>query len=138
MIILDTNIISELMAADPEPNVVEWLNKQETSTLFLTTITVAEIYYGLSLLPRGKRKSFLEKQFDRFLQTAFEQRILAFDLSCTAVYGDIMAKRRRAGRPMSSLDGQIAAIALNRSFAVATRNTKDFSSCGLDLINPFD
>jgi hypothetical protein len=137
VIILDTNVVSEFMTSPPASSVLSWLNAQETSALFLTTITIAEIGFGLRTMPNGKRRDMLTERFEQFVTTAFEQRILPFDEDAARVYGDVLAHRREIGRPISSLDGQIAAIARSRGFSVATRNIRDFEECQVDLINPF-
>jgi predicted nucleic acid-binding protein len=88
-------------------------------------------------MPKGKRRDLLTEHFELFIKTAFEQRILPFDIDAARIYGDVLGHRRDIGRPISSLDGQIAAIARSRGFSVATRNIKDFEECQIDLINPF-
>ncbi len=138
MIILDTNIVSEFMTSPPSGLVLSWINDQDVSLLYLTTITIAEINYGLSIMPAGKRRDLLEERFKLFTVSAFEQRILSFNESAANLYGGILAHRRQLGRPMSCFDGQIAAIAKVQGFVVATRNVKDFNDCQLELINPFD
>ncbi len=138
MIILDTNIVSEFMTSPPSGLVLNWINNQDVSLMYLTTITIAEINYGLSIMPTGKRRSLLEERFKLFTESAFEQRILSFNESAANCYGDILANRQQLGRPMSCFDVQIAAIARSQGFAVATRNLKDFKDCQLELINPFD
>jgi len=138
MIILDTNIVSEFMTSPPSDAVLRWLNDQDVPSLYLTTITIAEIGYGLSALPMGKRRVLLDERFRLFVASAFEQRILSFNESAASIYGDILAHRRKQGHPMSCFDGQIAAIARSKGFAIATRNTKDFRDCQIDLINPFE
>ena len=137
MIIADTNIISEIMKTAPSRVVLEWLNAQDTESLFLTTITIAEIGYGLRILPDGKRRRLLAERFERFIAYAFEQRILSFDEAAARVYSDIMGHRKEIGRPMSVPDGQIAALARANGFGIATRNIKDFEECQIKLINPF-
>ena len=137
MIILDTNVVSEFMTSPPASAVLDWLNAQETTSLFLTTITIAEIGFGLRIMPKGRRRDLLTERFEQFVTTAFEQRILSFDEDAARVYGEVLGYRREIGRPISSLDGQIAAIARSRGFSVATRNIKDFEDCQVELINPF-
>ncbi len=137
MIILDTNVVSEFMTSPPASSVLSWLNAQNTTSLYLTTITIAEVSFGLRTMPQGKRRDMLAERFEQFVTTAFEQRILSFDEDAAKVYGEVMGYRREIGRPMSSLDGQIAAIARSRGFSVASRNTKDFEECQVDVINPF-
>lgn len=137
MILLDTNIISELMAANPNERVVNWLNGQDAAVLFLSTITVAEVSYGLRILPEGKRYRILKDKFDQFLTEAFEGRILSFDEAAAIIYGEVMGRRKEMGKPMAVPDGQIAAIARTKGFTLATRNIKDFEHCGISLVNPF-
>jgi len=137
MIVLDTNIVSEVMSKIPSEFVLDWLNEQRTESLYLTSITIAEIGYGLKILPNGKRRKLLEEKFEQFIAKAFEQRILDFDEKAARLYSRLMKNRRKLGRPLSILDGQIAAIARSNSFIVATRNIRDFEDCGLKLINPF-
>jgi toxin FitB len=138
MILLDTNVVSAVMARAPDAVVVAWLDRQETLTLFLSAVTVAEIRYGLHLLPDGRRRSSLEDRFTTFMVEGFSGRVLPFDAEAAQRYGEIMAARRGAGRPMSILDGQIAAVARANRLTVATRNVRDFELCGLAVIDPFD
>jgi predicted nucleic acid-binding protein len=137
MIILDTNVVSEFMTSPPASSVLGWLNAQTTTSLYLTTITIAEVGFGLRIMTQGKRRSMLAERFEQFITVAFEQRILSFDEDAARVYGEIMGYRREIGRPISSLDGQIAAIARCRGFSVATRNVRDFEECQVDVIDPF-
>lgn len=137
MIVVDTNLISEVMRPKPDSSVIEWLDHQETSHLYLTTITLAEIRYGFGVMPDGKRKQHLTTQFEAYVDMGFEGRILDFTADDASRYADLMSHRRRVGVPMSMADGQIAAIASVNHFAVATRNIKDFEECGLELIDPF-
>jgi predicted nucleic acid-binding protein len=138
MIIIDTNVVAELMKASPAGEVVSWMNDQEASTLFLTTITLGEIGYGLEILPQGKRRLQLEQGFERVIAEAFTGRILAFDEEAARLYGVLMGRRKAIGRRLSILDGQIASIARARGCAVATRNIRDFVECGVDILNPFE
>lgn len=138
MILLDTNVLSELMKARPQAGVVAWLNESESIRLWLSTITIAEVEYGLRAMPKGSRGRLLRYRFEGFVETAFAGRVLEFDYSAAIVYGEVMAHRRASGRPMSAADGQIASISLSRGLKLATRNTRDFEGCGLDLINPFE
>lgn len=137
MIVLDTNVVSEFMTSLPAAAVRAWLNAQEGSKIFLTTLSVAEISFGLRVMADGQRRRLLADRFEQFLVNAFESRILPFDEVAARVYGEIRGYRREQGRPMSSFDAQIAAIAKANGFAIATRNIKDFEDCGLVLINPF-
>lgn len=137
MIIVDTNIISEFMTSPPASQVLEWINAQSAASLYMTTISIAEIGYGLRCMPKGKRQRLLTERFNQFVDTAFDTRILSFDEVAAHLYGEIKGYRREIGRPLSDLDGQIAAIARANGFSIATRNTKDFEECGIELINPF-
>ncbi len=138
MILLDTNVISAVMAPKPPSAVLNWLNEHDTVRLYISTITVAEISYGLRVLPAGKRRRTLENRFESFIATGFEQRLLNFDDSAARQYAEVMGYRKEAGRPMGVLDGQIAAIARAHNQAIATRNIRDFEECGVELINPFE
>ncbi len=137
MIVLDTNVVSEFMTSLPAAAVRAWLNAQDGSKIFLTTLSVAEISFGLRVMADGQRRRLLADRFEQFLVNAFESRILPFDEVAARVYGEIRGYQREQGRPMSSFDAQIAAIAKANGFAIATRNIKDFEDCGLVLINPF-
>ncbi|GAB4191824.1 MAG: type II toxin-antitoxin system VapC family toxin [Wenzhouxiangellaceae bacterium] len=137
MILLDTNIVSEVMRQRPEPLVVAWLNRQQSRHLFLSAITIAEIEYGLQIMPMGQRRARMTHQFTQFITHGFQQRILTFDQAAAQTYGKLIAHRRALGRPMTMADGQIAAIAATHRFSLATRNEKDFLDCDLTLINPF-
>jgi predicted nucleic acid-binding protein len=137
MILVDTNIISEMMKPIPSANVISWIDQQNVSQLYISTVTIAEISYGINVLSKGNRRNFLEESFNKVLREAFEHRILSFDEVAAHFYGKIMSQRKEIGKPLSIPAGQIAAIARANSLAVATRNIRDFSDCGLSLINPF-
>ncbi len=137
MIILDTNIISELMRRVPDPHVLEWLDDQEAGELFITTITIAEIAYGINVLPDGGRRQLLESAFNKTVQDAFRDRVLSFDEESSHCYGKLMSHRKKIGKPLSSLDGQIASISVAHQGKIATRNVNDFADCNLTIINPF-
>lgn len=138
MIILHTDIVAEMMRTSPAQEVVSWLNDQDAATLFLTTVTLGEIGYGLEMLPRGERRLQLEQGFERVIAEAFAGRILAFDEEAARHYGAVMGRRQEIGRPLSVLAGQIAAIARAKGSAVATRNVGDFDECGVEIVNPFE
>jgi predicted nucleic acid-binding protein len=138
MLVLDTNVVSEMMRPAPNPRIAAWLSRQPASEVHLTALTVGEIGYGLSLLPPGRRRSTLERRFAEVLERGFADRVLAFDAAAALAYGPIMAARRAEGRPMSVVDGQIAAIAQVAGAVLASRNLADFDGCGLRLVNPFD
>lgn len=111
MILLDTNVVSEVMKVTPSEVVLYWLNEQESSALCVSTITIGEIAYGLRILPDGKRRTALNDKFEQFIAQAFAQRVVDYDEPAARAYGEIMGVRKESGRPMSIPDGQIAAIA---------------------------
>lgn len=137
MIILDTNVLSELMKAGPAASVVEWATSQPTSRLFITAVTQGEILYGIGLLPKGKRRDRIAHAAKAMFAEDFNDRILAFNSDAAAAYADIAVARRRQGRPISQFDAQIAAIARSSGAALATRNVGDFEGCGIELVNPW-
>ncbi len=137
MIVLDTNVLSEMMRPEPARIVENWLARQSVASLCTTVITQAEILYGLARLPFGRRRTALEREFRGMLEEDFTGRVLAFDGAAAESYVVFMAERRRAGRPVSHQDAQIAAIAHSRGAAVATRNIMDFNGSDLELINPW-
>jgi hypothetical protein len=138
MIVVDTNVISEVMRPQPSATVLNWLNAQDSNRLFITTVTLAEIGYGLRILPEGQRRWQLHNRFEQFIAQAFEDRVLDFTASAARDYAELMGHRKEVGRPMNLPDGQIAGIAHAHGFSVATRNIRDFEDCGLELINPFE
>lgn len=135
MIVLDTNVVSELMRPSPAAEVVNWLRQQDAS-LATTAITVAEIRFGLALLPAGRRATEL-RQLAHDVLAIFPAQVLPFDAAAAALYGDLAAGRERAGQPIDALDAQIAAICLRRAASLATRNAKDFEATGVDLLDPW-
>ena len=138
MILLDTNILSELMRPAPEVAVEQWLADQPVASVFISAITEAELRYGLALMPPGKRRSALAAEIENMLGEDFSGRILPFDSPAAVAFAEIAAERRQAGRPISQADAQIAAIARSRGAALATRNVPDFEECGVEVINPWD
>jgi toxin FitB len=137
VIVLDTNVLSEALKPIPSPIVLDWLAVQEPSSVFTTTITQAEVLYGIELLPPGKRRMRLQAAVEKVLVEEFEGRILPFDENAARAFAGIVAARDAAGRPISQFDAMIAAIARSHRAAVATRNTADFRHCGIDVINPW-
>lgn len=137
MIILDTNVLSEVMKPAPSPQVVHWFGQYPALRLFTTAITQAEILYGLELLPKGKRRSALQSAVTAMFAEEFAGRVLAFDSDAALVFPQIACARRALGRPVTQFDTQIAAIAYARGAAVATRNTDDFDGCGITVLNPW-
>lgn len=137
MIVLDTNVLSELMRPRPDDVVARWTARQPAVSLYVTTITQAEILHGIHLLPKGKRRTALESAAAAMFTEDLGGRILPFGSEATLPYAEIASARRRAGRPISHFDAQIAAIARAHGAAVATRNIDDFAGCGVDLIDPW-
>lgn len=137
MILLDTNVISEVMRPSPNQLVLDWLNDTDSSVVFISSISIAEIEFGLWSLPEGNRRNLLRGKFEQFVQRGFEHRVLDFDAGAARAYGEIMSKARHSGTPMSLPDGQIAAIATVQQAQLSTRNTADFEILGLELINPW-
>jgi predicted nucleic acid-binding protein len=137
MIIVDTNVVSELLRPKPNPRVEQWLSAQDGLTIYLTSVSEAELRYGLAIMGNGTRRAALVDAVDRILREDFAGRILPFDSDAALSYAIIAAARRTAGRPIAQADCQIAAIARARGAVVATRNTSDFEGCGVDQINPW-
>ena len=137
MIVLDTNVVSELLRPAPVPQVEAWLAAQDGATIYFTTVGEAELRHGVAILPAGWRRSTLAEAIEGMLEEDFHDRILPFDRAAARAYAAIAAERRAAGRPISQFDCQIAAIARARDAAVATRNTADFEGCGVELIDPW-
>ncbi|MBK5071632.1 type II toxin-antitoxin system VapC family toxin [Budviciaceae bacterium CWB-B4] len=138
MIILDTNIVSEMMRARPDPAVLAWLDAQDTGQLSLTSITVAEILYGIARMPEGRRRDQLFEMAESVFEEDFSGRLLAFDEHAAVYYAELVAQRDAAGRPIGMADAQIAAICRCYDATLATRNIKDFEALGIVLINPFN
>jgi toxin FitB len=138
MIILDTNVLSELMRPKPTPEVVAWIGKQPATELFTTSITEAEIFYGLELLTKGKRRDGLLTAAEAMFAEDLAGRIFGFESGAARAFSKIGAHRRALGRPISHADAQIAAIAQARGAKLATRNVADFADCGLDVVDPWN
>jgi toxin FitB len=136
-VLLDTNVLSELLRAQPDPRVFAWVGRQPADSLYISAVTQAEMTLGARLLPAGKRRQGLEQALEAMFDEDFAGRILPFDSACAAGYATVVAARRRAGKPISQFDAQIAAIALSRRLGLATRNTPDFEGCNLTLTNPW-
>lgn len=137
MIILDTNVVSELLRVTPSPAVEAWLAAQDGAHVYLTAISEAELRYGVAILADGRRPRMLAKAVDAILREDFRGRILPFDSAAAEDYARIGAERKAAGRPISQLDCQIAAIGRSRRATVATRNIRDFEGCGIELVDPW-
>jgi len=137
MIVLDTNVISEAMSSSPNGNVSRWLSTQMAIELFTTSISLAEILYGIDLLPPGKRRNALLVSAEAMFIRLFSGRVLVFDEAAAQAFPSIAVDRRLQGRPISLFDAQIAAIARASGAILATRNTSDFEGCGIRLVNPW-
>ncbi len=137
MVVLDTNVVSELMQSAPSSKVLAWLDDRPTRELFMTAVTEAEIRTGIAFLPEGGRRRGLAEAAERAFGGLFAGRVLPFDSAAARVYAEIAAARRASGRPLSQTEGQIAAIARSRGMTVATRNVRDFAETGIEVIDPW-
>ncbi|HEX9698763.1 MAG TPA: type II toxin-antitoxin system VapC family toxin [Acidobacteriota bacterium] len=137
MILLDTNIVSELMKPAPSAAVVAWIGAQPAQGLYTTSITQAEILHGVMLLPAGKRRRALNDAAHAMFREDFDGRVLGFGSDAALPYAQIAVDRRESGRPISQFDAQIAAIARCFGATLATRNVTDFEGCGIELVNPW-
>lgn len=137
MILVDTNVVSEPLRPRGEPRVVAWLDRQPAETLFISTISVSEISFGIAALAEGRRRNRLAEAFEATIRRLFAGRILSFDLEAARVYGSLMSEARARGRSISVVDGQIAAIARANGFSVATRDEAPFLAAGLTVVNPW-
>jgi hypothetical protein len=137
VIVLDTNLLSEVLLPTPAERIIDWLATIPPRDLCTTAITQAELLLGVNLLPQGRRRLFLSAEIDRMLGETFSGRILHFDSAAAHEFAQIKVVRRRLGRPISDLDAQIGAIARSRGFPLATRNSCDFEDCGIEILNPW-
>ncbi|WJK40946.1 type II toxin-antitoxin system VapC family toxin [Solwaraspora sp. WMMA2056] len=136
MIVLDTNVVSELMRAEPAPAVLRWLRRDPAGGLYTTTVTVAEIRYGIARLPEGRRRESLHQAANEIF-AAFPRQVLPFDLAAANAYADIVSGRERLGNPIDGFDAQIAAICRSQAATLATRNAKDFLDTGITVVDPW-
>jgi predicted nucleic acid-binding protein len=136
MIVLDTNVVSELMRPEPDPTVLTWLREQPGNDLHTTAVTVAEIRYGIARLPEGRRRTTLDQAAGEVF-AAFPDQVLAFDLAAADAYANVVAHRDDLGAPIDGFDAQIAAICRTHAAVLATRNTRDFVDTGIRVINPW-
>ena len=136
MIVLDTNVISEAMRPRPDAGVLAWLNAQLVETLYLSSITLAELLFGIGALSQGSRRDRLQRALDGLIGL-FPGRILPFDQDAARRYAQMAVTARAVGRPLPTTGGYIAATAASRNFAVATRNTQHFADTGVELIDPW-
>ncbi|HEX4344860.1 MAG TPA: type II toxin-antitoxin system VapC family toxin [Solirubrobacteraceae bacterium] len=137
MIVLDTNVLSELMRRQPAARVVTWVDEQAADGLAVTAITVAELLHGVARLSRGARKTELAAAVAALVHEDFSGRVLPFDCEAAEHYADVVAERERQGRPISTADAQIAAISRCRGAVLATRNVRDFEATGIEVLDPW-
>lgn len=138
MIVLDTNVLSEMMRPEPAEAVRLWLARQPVAQVFTTAVTEAELLYGVALLPDGRRRDMLRDAVIALFAEDLAGRVLPFDSAAAAQYAALATGRRRSGRPIALADAQIAAIARSRGAAVATRNVADFEGCGIGTVDPWN
>lgn len=137
MILLDTNVISEPWEPVPASRVLEWIDAQAIETLFLSAVTVAELRFGIGAMPAGRRRLVLHERLEKEVLPLFEGRILPFDLIASQAYADLIVRARSEGRAIGGADGYIAAIALSRGYAVASRDVSPFAAAGVRVLNPW-
>lgn len=137
MIILDTNILSEPARPKPDPSVVRWIGWQDSSELFTTSINQAEMLFGIARMPKGAKRTIVQDAALAMFDKDFAGRILPFDNRAAPLFAEIVALRMEMGKPIGTMDAQIAAIARLHDAAVATRDVTDFQHCGIEIINPF-
>ncbi|MBR9903573.1 MAG: type II toxin-antitoxin system VapC family toxin [Gammaproteobacteria bacterium] len=137
MIVLDTNVVSEAMKPEPDPAVRAWLNEQSAETLYLSSVTLAELLFGIAALPNGKRKDMLSETLGGLVEL-FRGRILSFDVDAARKYAELAVTARIAGRGFPVPDGYIAAIAVSQGYQVASRDMAPFEAANVDVINPFE
>jgi len=138
MILLDTNVVSEPLKPDGEPAVLAWIDAQAVETLYLSTITLAELRFGIAVMPGGKRRSNLRLRLDEHVVPVFEDRILPFGIEATSAYAELRARARANGKAIGTADACIAAIAAAHDFTVATRDTSPFDAAGVAVVNPWE
>jgi toxin FitB len=138
MIILDTNVLSELMRQEPDLSVVHWLDRQPSSSVWTTSITLMELRSGLGSLPAGKRRARMIQELEAVLTEEIEERYASFDAAAAEQAAMLIAERKLRGRPVDLRDTMIAGIVLSRHAAIATRNTADFCDLGSSVVNPWN
>jgi len=137
MIVLDTTVVSEAMKPEPDPAVRAWLNEQSAETLYLSSVTLAELLFGIASMPNGRRKDMLSESLDGLMQL-FRERVLPFDTDAARKYADLAVIARTAGRGFPVPDGYIAAIAASQGYQVASRDMAPFEAANVDVINPWE
>ncbi len=138
MIVLDTNVLSETLRSNPADAVRRWMRAQPATSLFTTTICEAETFYGVALMPAGRRRAALERVVIAIFEEDFADWVLPLDSAAARAFARIAATRRRSDRPIAGFDAQIAAIAYSRGAALATRNVADFADCGITVVSPWE
>jgi len=138
VIVLDTNVVSELMQPAPTLAVLDWVDSREPSELVITAITAAELRAGVALLPVGRRRNEIGRRMESLVTRTFAGSVLPFDVDATTHYAEVIAARRRSGKPISAMDAQIAGICRRHEATLATRNRKDFAATGVELIDPWE
>lgn len=138
MIVLDTNVLSELMRSDPDTAVLDWLDRQAAQSVWITAITLFECRLGLALLPQGRRRNTLELAFAQLLTLDLENRVLPFDVEAATQAAILAAARQHAGRPVDMRDTQIAGIVQARRATLSTRNTRHFEGLSVPVVNPWE
>ena len=137
MLVIDTNVASELMRPSPTPSVATWIAERDASAMYLTAVSEAELRFGVGILPEGRRRTALEAAMRRWLEIGFADRILPFDSAAARAYAEIAVDRRSSGRPIGDADCQIAAISRSRGASLVTRNVRDFEGTGIDVLDPW-
>jgi predicted nucleic acid-binding protein len=137
MLILDTNVVSEVMAADPDPRVINWLDRQSWASLWTTSVTIMELRYGLMIMPAGRRRTEREAAYMRLIEENFERRILYFDHAAAEEAALLMGVRHRAGRPVELRDTMIAGIVQAQRASLATRNVRHFDDLNVPVVDPW-
>ena len=138
MILIDTNVMSELWKAQPHPEVLAWIDAQAVETLFLSAVTVAKLRFGLAVMPAGKRRTIYHERLEKEVIPAFAGRVLPFDLQASQAYADLMARAKSGGKAIGKADGYIAATARASGLMVATRDINPFEAVGLACVNPWE
>lgn len=136
MIILDTNVVSKAMKPEPDLSLRAWLNDQAAETLVLSSVTLAELLYGIRALPAGRRRNLLDRALTELL-ALFEERVLPFDTAAARHYAELAVMARKSGRGFPTPDGYIAAVAASRGYIVASRDTTPYEAAGVTVINPW-
>lgn len=137
MILLDTNVLSELMRKDADPNVIRWLDEQPRASVWTTSVTILEIRFGLQVLPKGKRQQLLMQAFEILLKEKIEERVASFDPAAAVEAADLMSRRHKRGRPGDLRDTLIAGIAQASRATLATRNVQHFHDLSVPVVNPW-